>query len=68
MEKIFTTAEGVELYFDKDTYTYKTDDINAVKAALKKDIDNYQIDPGSAIMAHNLLVIIEDIERMADYR
>jgi hypothetical protein len=68
MERIFTTAEGIELYFDEDTYTYKTDDIDAVKAALEKDIHNYQIDPSSAIVAHNLLTIMEDMDRMANYK
>lgn len=65
MEKIFETKEGVVLYFDENTYTYQTDDIDAVKTALKKDVLNYQIDVNGAIMAHNILTMIEDMDRMA---
>ena len=65
MEKIFETKEGVVLYFDESTYTYQTDDINAVKNALKKDVRNYQIDVNAAIMAHNILTMIEDMDRKA---
>lgn len=65
MEKIFETKEGVVLYFDESTYTYQTDDINAVKNALKKDVHNYQIDVNAAIMAHNILTMIEDMDRKA---
>lgn len=65
MEKIFETREGVVLYFDESTYTYQTDDINAVKNALKKDVHNYQIDVNAAIMAHNILTMIEDMDRKA---
>lgn len=65
MEKVFETKEGVTLYFDADKYTYQSDDIDAVKTALNIDILNYQIDPKGAAMAHNLLVIMEDMDRMA---
>lgn len=65
MEKIFETKEGVVLYFDESTYTYQTDDINTVKNALKKDVLNYQIDANAAIMAHNILTMIEDMDRRA---
>lgn len=64
MEKIFTTKDGVDFYFDEENYTYKCDDIDAVKAALSEDISNFQVDPKGAEMALNLLVVIEDVDRM----
>lgn len=67
MEKIFETKERVVLYFDENTYTYQTDDINAVKNALEKDVLNYQKDVNGAIMAHNILTMIEDMDRMASF-
>jgi hypothetical protein len=65
MEKVFETKEGVVLYFDEDKYTYQSENIDAVKTALNIDILNYQIDPKGAAIAHNLLVIMEDMDRMA---
>jgi hypothetical protein len=65
MEKVFETKEGIALYFDEDKYTYQSENIDAVKTALNIDILNYQIDPKGAAMAHNLLVIMEDMDRMA---
>jgi hypothetical protein len=65
MEKVFETKEGVVLYFNEEKYTYQSDNIEAVKNALNTDILNYQIDPEGAIMAHNLLIIMEDMDRMA---
>ena len=65
MKKVFETKEGVILYFDEDKYTYQSENIDAVKTALNEDILNYQIDPKGAAMAHNLLLIIEDMNKMA---
>lgn len=64
MKKVFETKTGVKLYFDEDKYTYKSEDIKAVKDALEEDFLNYQIDPDGAIMANNLLVIMEDMDKM----
>ena len=65
MQKVFETKEGIALYFDEETFTYHSENIDAVKTALNTDILNYQIDPKGAAMAHNLLVIMEDMDRMA---
>ena len=62
MEKVFETKEGVALFFDEDNYSYKCDNIESIKAALEEDIANYLADVDAAIMAHNLLVIIDDMD------
>lgn len=62
MEKVFETKNGVALFFDEDNYSYKCDNIETVKAALEEDIANYLIDADAAIMAHNLLVIMDDMD------
>lgn len=64
MKKVFETKTGVKLYFDEYKYTYESEDIKAVKDALEEDFLNYQIDPDGAIMANNLLVIMEDMDKM----
>lgn len=53
------------MYFDENTY--QTDNINAVKNALNEDVRNYEIDANAAIMAHNILVMIDDVDSMASF-
>lgn len=62
MEKVFETREGVVLYFDANNYTYQSDNIDAVKAALREDLNSPDL--CAAIMAHNILTIMSDMDRV----
>ena len=62
--KVFETKQGVALFFDEEDYSYSSNNMSAVKAALKEDMSNYRIDPQAAIMAHNLMVIMRDMDAM----
>lgn len=63
MEKIFTTKNGTDLFFDEDNYSYQTNDVQDVVNCLQEDIDNYKVDINAAIMAHNILTIMRDIDQ-----
>lgn len=63
MEKIFTTKNGTDLFFDEDNYSYQTNDVQDVVNCLQEDIDNYKVDINAAIMAHNILSIMRDIDQ-----
>ena len=63
MEKIFTTKNGTDLFFDEDNYSYQTNDVQDVVTCLQEDIDNYKVDINAAIMAHNILTIMRDIDQ-----
>ena len=63
MEKIFTTKNGTDLFFDEDNYNYQTNDVQDVVNCLQEDIDNYKVDINAAIMAHNILTIMRDIDQ-----
>jgi hypothetical protein len=66
MTKVFETREGVELFFDEEKYDYSSDNMSAIEAALKEDMSNYRIDPQGAAMAHNLLSIMQNMDRMKE--
>lgn len=61
--KVFETREGVALFFDEKNYDYSSSNIQAVEAALKKDMSNYRTDPQGAAMAHNLMAIMVSMDR-----
>lgn len=63
---VFKTASGAELYFDTTTGQYESTDWLAVDAALKADMDNYEVDPYAAKMAFDLEQDIIAKERLAD--
>lgn len=63
MEKIFTTKNGTDLFFDEDNYNYQTNDVQDVVNCLQEDIDNYKVDINAAIIAHNILTIMRDIDQ-----
>lgn len=63
MEKIFTTKNGTDLFFDEDNYSYQTNDVQDVVNCLQEDIDNHEVDTVAAAMAHNILTIMQDMDR-----
>lgn len=63
-QKVFETKEGVALFFDEEKYDYSSDNMSAVKAALKEDISNYKVDPQGAALAHNLIAIMQSMDAM----
>jgi len=65
-QKVFETKQGVKLFFDEEEYSYSSDNMPAIKAALKEDMSNYRIDPQAAIMAHNLMVIMHNMDAMKE--
>jgi hypothetical protein len=60
--KVFETKQGVALFFDEEEYSYSSDNMSAIEAALKEDMSNYRIDPQAAIMAHNLMTIMQSMD------
>lgn len=62
--KVFETKQGVALFFDEEKYDYSSNNMPAIKAALKEDISNYRIDPQGAAMAHNLMAIMHSMDVM----
>ena len=64
--KVFETKEGVALFFDEKNYDYSSDNMSAIEAALKEDMSNYKIDPQGAAMAHNLMVIMQNMDAMKE--
>jgi hypothetical protein len=64
--KVFETKQGVALFFDEENYDYSSDNMSAIEAALKEDMSNYRIDPQAAIMAHNLMAIMQNMDVMKE--
>lgn len=59
---IFQTKNGVKLFFDDERYDYRSENTQAVRDALKKDMVNFELDPISAVMAHNILQIMQSMD------
>lgn len=64
--KVFETKQGVALFFDEKNYDYSSDNMQAVEAALKEDMSNYRIDPQGAVMAHNLMAIMQNMDAVRE--
>lgn len=64
--KVFETCEGVALFFDEENYDYSSDNMQAIEAALKKDMSNYRTDPQGAAMAHNLMAIMQNMDAVRE--
>lgn len=63
MKKVLTTKNGTDLFFDEDNYSYQTSNVQDVVNCLQEDIDNYKVDTAAAAMAHNILTIMQDMDR-----
>lgn len=59
---IFQTKNGVKLFFDDERYDYRSENTQAVREALKRDMANFELDPISAVMAHNILQIMQNMD------
>lgn len=62
--KVFETRKGVALFFDEENCVFSSDNMPAVKAALKEDISNYKVDPLSASLAQNLMTTMENVDAL----
>lgn len=63
-QKVFETKEGVELFFDEENYDYSSDNMPAIEAALNEDMSNYKTDPQGAVMAYNLMTVMQSMDVM----
>lgn len=61
-ELIFRTKSGIILFFDEERYDYRSENVQEVREALKKDMTNFELDPIAAVMAHNILQIMQSMD------
>lgn len=67
MEKlIFETKNGVKLFFDEERYDYRSENTQEVRKALKKDMSDFEVDPIAAVLAHNILQIMQSMDYKHD--